>query len=319
MAGNETSPSRAGFAAVARAPGVVATEIAWRWTFGAAALALLAMGAFAWLQTLTVSDTDQLMLRSRQPILMADAMSHILAGSGARLLRLLAVLLPAIAALWTVAATVGRALTLKKLVPASDVKARPIAGLNVLRAALALAALLAYLGAAFVASLVAGRGETLDPSIFLLVFIPLLAVVVLAWGTLNWYLSLAPVCAALNGSGTVASFAEAVRLSRHRAGAITSAGLTFGLIRAVALVVVFMVSVAIAEAPWMSVEVQIALLVVISLAYFVVADWLYMARLAAYIEIARRDAAPAVPATVPGDVRGPVMSEPLPEAVQSES
>src|SRR5581483_7801367 len=311
MAGNETSPARAGFTAVAREPRVIATEIAWRWTFGAAALVLLTMGALAWL--------DRLMLRSRQPILMADALSHILAGSGARLLRILALLLPSIAALWTVAATVGRALTLKSLAPDANVKARPIAGLNFLRAALALAALLAYFGSAFVASTVAGRGETLDPSIFFVVFVPLLALVVVAWSTLNWYLSVAPVCAALDGSGAMAAFAGPVRLPRRRMATLSSVGFIFGLLRAVALVAVFMVSVAVAEAPWMSAAVQIALLVVISLAYFVVADWLYVARLAAYIEIARRDAAPEVAPIAPVEAPSPAASEALPEAVPRES
>src|SRR5581483_8770015 len=160
-------------------------------------------------------------------------------------------------------------------------------------------------GSAFVASTVAGRGETLDPSIFFVVFVPLLALVVVAWSTLNWYLSVAPVCAALDGSGAMAAFAGAVRLSRRRMATLSSVGFIFGLLRAVALVAVFMVSVAVAEAPWMSAAVQIALLVVISLAYFVVADWLYVARLAAYIEIARRDAAPEVAPIAPVEAASP--------------
>ena len=135
---------RAGFAAAFRRPAVIAAEIVWRWSFGAAAGALVSVAVLRFLNSLTVTDGDLLALRSRIPLLMADAILHIFQGSGPRLLRMTFIVAPAVSALWILAASAGRAATLRALlreVPASFTRRHnllPLAGVHLLRVAVTL-------------------------------------------------------------------------------------------------------------------------------------------------------------------------------------
>src|SRR5512135_3344493 len=114
MTGSESV--RRGFRQVRRRPAVMVAEILWRWSFGAAAGALVAVAVLRFLASLTVTDGDLWALRSAIPQLMADAILHIFEGSGVRLLRLTLVVAPAVSLLWVLAASAGRAATLRALV-----------------------------------------------------------------------------------------------------------------------------------------------------------------------------------------------------------
>src|SRR5438270_578020 len=109
------SPTLEGFRAAFRRPSLALAEISWRWTVGAATCALLIFGFFEYLRTLPVTNGDLLFLRTRQPVLIGQAISHILRGSlwRAALAGLLAAL--ALCFAWIVAASVGRNLTLRVL------------------------------------------------------------------------------------------------------------------------------------------------------------------------------------------------------------
>src|SRR5437899_9871445 len=71
------SPVQQGFAAVHRVPGALAAEVAWRWCFGTAALGLLALVWIEFLKSIHVTDADVLLLRTRAPLLVADALAHM--------------------------------------------------------------------------------------------------------------------------------------------------------------------------------------------------------------------------------------------------
>jgi hypothetical protein len=297
-------PARVGFRAVFQKPRVWIAEIAWRWLFGGAALALLAFTFLAYLDSLPVSNADRLMLRSGAPLLMADALSHILQGSADRLLRAAAVLVPGLAVLWTLAAGFGRAATLGPLMPLGrslgTPRLRPLLGLSFLRTALALAGIAAYMGAAMLAGALARDGETVRPDFFFAVFIPLFVLVVFCWTVLNWFLSLAPLFAVRDGDDMMGSIAASVHLYRRNRRDFAAVGTIFGIIRLFALVAVTMLSLAVVNL-WgrISGAAIIAAVAAISLAYFAVADFLYVSRLAAYAEILERDrtavVAPAEP------------------------
>ena len=144
---------------------------------------------------------------------------------------------------------------------------------------------------------------------------------------LNWFLSLAPLCAARDGRDTLSSVGEAVRLFRRRRGDFTSVGVVYGVLRLLAIGAALMLSLAVLQAGWLSARSQIAWLVVLSLVYFAVADFLYIARLAAYGAIAELDVAPpqwaagvaASPAAalLPKDVAGDIAPQAPPLAGQS--
>src|ERR1051326_1469190 len=110
------SPARAGFDLVVRRPALVLAEIAWRWAFGLASLALIALTCGLFFASIRVTDADMQLARSGSPWIAADVLARIIAANKAPLLRGLAVLVPGIALLWTVAAAVGRLMTVPPLV-----------------------------------------------------------------------------------------------------------------------------------------------------------------------------------------------------------
>jgi hypothetical protein len=289
----------------------VAAEIAWRWSFGVAAGALVTVAVMRFLNSLTVTDADLLALRSRVPALMADALVHIFQGTGPGMLRLLLILTPAISVLWILAASVGRAATLRVLIqdaPASFTKRndlRSLLGTHLLRVLVTLLALMAMAGSAILAGFAANITE--DPSILLfnLVFLGLLFLVSLCWSTLSWYLSLAPIFVVRDNRPTFAAVNDAVHLVRRRGGDFSGVSMLYGLVKLFLIGVATVVSLVplafIAEWPW---QVTTALFVIITLAYFALADLLYLARLASYLAIGELERAPAAetvskPAPVP--------------------
>jgi hypothetical protein len=289
---------RAGFRAAFRRPEVVVAEIVWRWAFGAAAGAIVAVALLRFLASLTVTEGDLFGLRSGLPPLMADAILHIFEGAGARLLRLTLVSAAAIAVLWMLAASAGRAATLRALVadvPASF-RARhalgSLLGVNFFRVFVTFLGALAAVGAAILAGHAANLTE--DPSIlmFNVVFLALLFVACLAWSTLNWYFSLAPIFVVRDHRSAFASVADAVHLVRRRNWDMAVVSTLYGLLKLFAIAVATVLSLLplgfIAEWPW---ELTTAVLVVIALAYFAVADVLYIARLASYLLIADQERA----------------------------
>ena len=56
----------------------------WRWSFGAAALLLLAFGLLEYFDTLPVSNGDLMFLRTGQPVLISQALGRIFQGSSLR-------------------------------------------------------------------------------------------------------------------------------------------------------------------------------------------------------------------------------------------
>ncbi len=320
------SPFRDGLRTATRDPGLALAEITWRWAFGAGALAILGAGTARFLSSLEVSDSNLALLRSRVPSLMAEAVAEIFHGAGGTLLAILAVILPAVAALWVAAATVGRAATLRALLrQEGKIEMRTVAGISFLRAALALATLLAYGGAMIVGGFLATLGEENNHGLFLLVTLAVWFVISLISGTLNWYLSVAPLMAVREGLDTLGAAAATVRFVRRHARQFSGVSTAFGLLRLFflgAATVISLIPLAlIGTAPGWLVTV---LLVVITLGYFALADFLYIARLAAYARIGeesnQRSAVsiqptPEAPATSPPAPASPASTEtPPPEA-----
>ncbi len=272
-----------------RQPGMVVAEVAWRWSFGVAALGLLTLTAIQFLKTIPVTNADLLLIRTRMPLLMADAFAHILQGSGARLLRAAAVLVPGLGALWTLASAVGRAATLKPLLGESRARFSALLGIGFLRAALTLAGFLAYLGAAILAAVISTPDSESGLAWFLAVLLLELLLIVLSWSVLNWYLSLAPLTAARDGGDTMAAVGAALGASRRSASAFAQVSTVFGIFRLVALVAVTLISLgALAQLGVRAMPFAIALVVTLTLAYCVFADFLYLARMAAYAAIIRQ-------------------------------
>jgi hypothetical protein len=328
------SPTLEGFRASFRQPSLTFAEVAWRWTVGAVGWALAFFWLIEFLDTLPVTKGDATLLRTRQPLLVGRAIEHILRGSLNRAVLAALLALIALSLLWIVAASIGRAATVRGLLEyfcrdvASSVSTatsesierrrrfRSLVGLNFLRTALTLAAILAIVGASILASFVSSKAHP-RPGLVFTLFLALAGLISVAWPALNWLLSLASVFAVRDGEDTLGSISAALTFFRERSGPVFAVGTWTGLAHLVALsVATTAASVPLAFlqiVPW---RVVIGGVFLITLAYFAVVDWLYMVRLAGYVCIAEMPDAPpssqpmpAAPPQTSIDREEPILSD----------
>ena len=324
------SPTAEGFRAAFRRPAFTFAEIAWRWALGATATALFFFYGIEFLDTLPVSSGDSLLLSTRQPLLMGRAMEHILRGSLNRAVLggMVAVLL--LAVLWIVAASLGRLATMRAVLEyfrsdfpgiacdragadfaartesrtkSDDMTRRPLRALidlNFLRVAVVLAVMLALGGAAILASFVSSE-KTPRPDLAVILFLLLAGLIFIAAWVLNWWLSFAGVFAVRDGEDAMGAVSEAATLARMRTGAVLAVSIWTGLAHLVAFSLAssagFFLLAFIRIAPARLVLTAVGL---VTLMYFAVADWLYIARLSGYVCIAEMPDSPlAVPPSPP--------------------
>jgi len=290
---NNETPSRAGWRLARDNPKLVLIEVIWRWSFGLAALLLFLQAFASVLRRVTISDADWAALHNLD--------LHDTPYAAARVIYLfwkvfcivLALLLPAIAFLWTAAAAWGRAATLKILQKRSNTFA--VAGLTVLRVLLVLAAVLVtvlvVMGAVTIATRPPYSPEQPNWLLYLAIWFIALPLILIVWAILNWAFSLAPLFAAQEQKGALASLAATFRSLRRNGRAYWSVSGFYGTLRGVALISVILLGIVLGALG--SSAIILALLIVLALAYFAVADFLYVARLAAYLQIIEQTPAPA--------------------------
>jgi hypothetical protein len=318
------SPTIEGFRAAFRRPSLTFAEIAWRWTLGATACVLFLFYCVEYLDTLPVTNADAALLATRQPSLVGRAIAHILRGSLNRAVLAAVLVVLALSVLWIIAAAMGRLAAVRALLayfrqemasPGSahvynEAKPQPIRALidlNFLRVAIVLAVMLALAGAAILVTFASSEASS-RPGLMFMLFVPLAGIVCIAGWALNWWLSLAAVFAVRNGEDALGALSTAVAVSRERTGAVFAVSTWTGLAHLVA----FSIGVTAVSLPLSLIRVAplrlvIAGIIVVTLAYFAVADWLYMARLAGYVFIAEMPealsaAAPVLPASPAGIV-----------------
>jgi hypothetical protein len=335
------SPTLEGFRAAFRRPLFTLGEITWRWVFGGTATALFFFGLFEYLNTLPVSNGELFFLRTRQPYLVAQALAHILRGSlnRAAISAILAAML--LALIWIIAASLGRVATVRGVLEyfrdkfagdsitaavandlnvASNVAGYGVDGssalqavmrLNFLRVAVALSALIGFAGATILAGFASPAAHP-RPGLVFVLLVPMLGVLAYFWWALNWLLSLAAVFAVRDGDDALGSISSAVSLLRERFGAVTAVSSWTGVAHLVVFIgastVVGIPLSTLGLLPWRLVALAVIL---VTLVYLSVADWLYMARLAGYVCIAEmpeallRPLPPPTPLLVPPVSTGP--------------
>lgn len=309
----------------------------WRWAAGFTAATLLVFGLFEYLGTLPVTNGELLFLRTRHPYLVGEAIAHILRGSLNRVVMagLLAALM--LAVLWMVAASVGRIATVRALLdyfhadvardlanergavsnvlaerPHANVSLTSLVRLNFLRIVVAVAAIFGFMGAAILAGYASPDAHP-QPGVAFLLFVPMAGLICFVWWALNWLLSLAGMFAVRDGEDAMGAIAAAVGFCRERTGAVFAVSTWTGL----AHLVVFIAATTAASLPlglagllpW---RLVFAAVLLVTLAYFALTDWLYMARLAGYVCITETPLAllaplPPIPPTTPSRI-GPLQS-----------
>ena len=288
---------------------MLAAEVAWRWSFGTAALALAAGAFFGFLDGVVVTDRDLLALGSSNVNIVSAALSHMFEGAGPRLLQAFAVLVPAVTLLWIGTASVGRAVTLRALIGSEGhLGWRSLVALHVLRALLTLGTMLAALGliifAAWISTAPDAEGFARpDVAVYLVILLITLPPLLLLWSFLNWVFSLATIFVLRDDADVFPSLASAVRIIRNNKAKFAATSTAFGVLRLVALIVLLTASMSAASAfSAAGYRAMLMVLVLLALAYFVLADFLYIARLAAYIEICRPPAPPELAIAAPADL-----------------
>jgi hypothetical protein len=175
---------------------------------------------------------------------------------------------------------------------------RALFRLNFLRASVSLAALLGFVGASILAGMASSDANP-RPGLAFLLFLPLWALICLAWWALNWILSLAAMFAVREGDDAIGAISAAVSFCRERTGPVFAVTIWTGLAHLVALIgattVISMPVGFIAVVPW---RLVFAVMLLLTLVYFALADWLYMARLAGYVCIAEMPEALLAPLPV---------------------
>jgi hypothetical protein len=321
------SPTLEGFRAAFRRPAVPFAEVLWRWSVGATAILLLLFGTFEYLSSLPVRGGEVLFLRTKQPILVAKAIAHILRGNwnrgvAAALFAVLALML-----LWMLAASLGRMASVgtlldyfrrdASLASPGSIESQPSAAvfrslfrLSFLRIVVALAAICGFVGAAVLAGFTS-PGSELNAGFAFLIFLFVAVLLCFAWWILNWFLSLATVLEVRDSDDALGAISAAVTLCRERAAAVFAVsfwtGLTHLAVFIVATSIVFLPLVLIGTISWRVIALAIAL---VTLIYFVVADWIYIARLAGYVCITEMPEAILEPMQSPRLMPAPGISAP---------
>jgi hypothetical protein len=294
------SPFQDGFAAVWHEPALFAAELTWRWCFGLAAWALTIISASLFLDSLKISPGDELRLGTLQPELLHDAVRHIFQGSLNRFLWEQAVLILGLVLLWAFAATAGRAATLRRMVamfnPDEEPNVmswefKPIFALNLLRAMWSLIALTAVV-VSLVAGIIMSSNQRAVRAAFSLAF-----GIGLAWAfgvVLNWFLGIAPLFCIRNRTGAAEALTQSVDFSSRQAGRLFGLGLGFVALRVVwAGTMFFAVLAPLGLAHHIARGWIVLIMAVVALIYFAGADWLYLARLGAYVSLAEDDSHPS--------------------------
>lgn len=288
---------RSGFRAIHAAPALAIAEIAWRWLFGAIACALVCFTFREIMAGVDVSPVEMAVSRRSDAFAIADAIVRVLVQVLPRFVNALAVIVPLLAVVWIACASIGRVATLRTLAipdrssgfqppapPASNRPSFSVLALNCLRAFFSIAAAIAFFGTVFIVS------ERTAPDVQsgvlpVLVFAWMLFALFLGilWGVVNWFLALAPVFCVRDGVGAWRAISASLALYRTSSRDYLAIASAFGLFRLAAMVVAILAGLVVIAAgrAWVAVTVS----VVIALAYFAVADYLYIARLAAYVDL----------------------------------
>jgi hypothetical protein len=323
----QPTPTVEAFRTIFRRPSLGLAEVTWRWSFGAAGWVLLILSVLEYLNSLPVTSGDVLFLRSRHPFLVSQAVAHIIAGSGERVASATIVVGLALAVLWIICSSIGRAVTIQPLLnrfAAVNVPSSPstlstltarderkpwrlgsLLGLNFLRVTLVLAGLLSLISSSIIAGFVATPAHPRTGLSFL-IFLPLVVLVVLFWSSMNWFLSIATIFVLRDGSDVFDSVASAVDFCLRRARAITWSSTVFGTCH----FVVFMLASSAVVFPLAFLGILpgwiiLSAVVLLTLAYFIVVDFFYVGRLAAYVciletpEAAYSVSAPPGPESLP--------------------
>lgn len=297
---SQPSPTLEGFRAAFRMPSVTVAEVAWRWAVGAAATASLFFVISEYLRSLPVNKLDAAFLKTRKPLLVERAIAHIFQGTLNRAAVAALLAASALAVLWIVASSAGRMATVSALLeyfqthftsrvsPATSrrfAEVRGLVGLNFYRIVVTVAVGLAIVASAMIAGLESSRSIP-HPGLSMFIFMLIGGLTCVLWGELNWFLSLASIFVVSNREDSFGAVSATVNMMRREAGSVFAVSAW----NAIAHLTAFAGASSFFFGLLLFVHIVPAPLIItgellVSLVYFAVIDWLYIARLGGYIFI----------------------------------
>ena len=309
------SPTSEGFRLMFRQPVFGLAEITWRWSVGFVTCLLGAFALFEFLDSLPVTRGDALLFRSRQPVLVAKALARILHGSGGRAAATFFVLAVCLTVAWIGVCALGRAATIRAVFghfrsqtaleaareEDTTFSTGSLVGLNFFRAI----ALLAAGVAAFAPLATAQLARFDDPSLVFVLLVAVGMLIFLAWSAVNWFLSVAALFVVGDGKDAFGAMVATIELCRTRPGPLFAVGAWFGLAHFGAFAIATLAAMfSVGTLGVLPVRFVLLGMIFVTLAYFAVADFLYIGRMAAYAAIVEMPSLP-VPMAAPPAISSP--------------
>jgi hypothetical protein len=293
------NPITQGLRAVTRDPAIFLVEILWRWSFAILACLLVAGVGVMLLGPLHVGHAWDTAWRSRDPQRMGQLVLAVLLLLGMKAIVIAAIAVPlSIALLWGIFSALGRFVTVKRLrTGLTSLRFRSIFALQLLRAFIGWLCLVLLFAAMFGEALIATRGPQPDLLLYYLMVLPSVVVISSFWLTVNWYFSLAAIFGR-EGQSFRGALRQARQTVRQQPSDFAGTGFVFLLFRVVVLLIATAICGLTSGMVGSSPQSYFTLLIIVSLAYFAIADFLYMARMAAYLALAAAHVDPAAGPTL---------------------
>jgi hypothetical protein len=288
-----------GFRILRSDPALVWLDLLWRWSFGLGLLAVLFLAYTRLRQAILISEADQAIFTSEDPLAIANAGAALIAASQPLLLNVLAQICGAAAVLWIIAGVPGRGLTARligrRLAADYGVAIAPdaprwtaFALLTMARVLMLLILLIGYLAGVLIAVRVdVARQNLLADALIVLVSLAISAVV---WSGVNWVLSLAPIFVVRDGVGPLDAIVAALAFIRRRYAYLVAIALWNSTLRGLVATAITLAGVAtVIWRPQHALWPTVLLLALETVLYLLASDFLLLARFAAYSSVALRE------------------------------
>lgn len=284
MAASPPNPITQGFRTASHNLAVFLLEVLWRWTFTIVAVLLVFLAGIVLLGPLHVTDSFLSALRMQNTSKMGIIVLSVVLALGAKLLIALIVLPALLAFIWSLLAAPARRITVHRLgFTQEPLGFGGMLAVQWMRSLNTLIAFFLFTGALVWAFRAATSGRS-DLFRFYSICAPAAVLISVIWLMVNWHLSQAAIFGR-KGQGFLSALREARRNIRRHRSDFAGTAFIFLLLRLVllliALAIVGLTSSMMASAP----QAYCVLVVVVVLAYCVIADFLYISRTAAYLAL----------------------------------
>src|SRR5689334_42150 len=300
------NPITQGLRSVAHDSVIFLVEILWRWSFGLLACLLVFAVGLMLLGPLPIGDSWTTAWSSRDPRRIGGMIFITLSLLGNKTV-IAAIAVPIlIALLWTILSALGRNITVKRLrAGVTSLRFRSILALQLLRAFFTWFCAVLMIAAIVGEALIAIRGSKPDLFLYYLMVVPSVLLISSLWLVINWYLSMA-VLFGREGQSFRGAFRQARQTVRLQRSDFAGTGFVFLLFRIVVLLVAVAICGLTSKMAGSAPQTYFTLVMIVSLAYFVVSDFLYMSRMAAYLALAAAHVEPGGPKLVTSTSNLPV-------------